>query len=85
MKFFRITIAYRLWLLVTMALVSLVAVGLTGLSASRDLSLKLAEVNGATIPKIKTLSDIRYAFEVQQKQLMLHISYTSERADGGYG
>ncbi|MBS1227277.1 MAG: methyl-accepting chemotaxis protein [Proteobacteria bacterium] len=78
MRFFRITIAHRLWLLVTMALVSLVAVGLTGLSASRDLSLKLAEVNGATIPKIKTLSDIRYAFEVQQKQLMLHISYTSE-------
>jgi methyl-accepting chemotaxis protein len=78
MKFFSITIARRLWLLVTIALLSLVAVGLTGLWLSRDLSLKLAEVNGATLPKVKTLGDIRYAFELQQKQLMLHISYTSE-------
>jgi methyl-accepting chemotaxis protein len=78
MRSFSITIAHRLWFLVTIALVSLIAVGLVGLSASSDLSAKLAEVNGVILPKVKTLSDIRYSFEVQQKQLMLHISYTSE-------
>jgi len=78
MKVSSVTIAHRLWLLVTIALLSLIGVGLTGLSVSRDLAQTLAEVNGFTLPKVKTLSDIRYAFEVQQKQLMLHISYTSE-------
>ena len=78
MKLFNVTIARRLWLLVAIALLALIAAGATGLSVSRDLSLKLAEVNGSTLPRVKTLSDIRFAFEVQQKQLMLHISYTSE-------
>jgi len=78
MKIFSVTIARRLWILVTIALVSLCAVGLTGLSVSQGLSAKLANVNDSTLPSVKTLSDLRYAFEVQQTQLMLHISYTSE-------
>lgn len=78
MKIFSITIARRLWILVTIALISLCAVGLTGLSVSQGLSAKLANVNDSTLPGVKTLSDLRYAFEVQQTQLMLHISYTSE-------
>lgn len=78
MKTFSITIARRLWILVSIALVSLCAVGLTGLSVSRGLSAKLANVNDSTLPSVKALSDLRYAFEVQQTQLMLHISYTSE-------
>ena len=78
MKIFSITIARRLWILVSIALVSLCAVGLTGLSVSQGLSAKLANVNDSTLPSVKTLSDLRYAFEVQQTQLMLHISYTSE-------
>ena len=78
MKLFNVTIARRLWLLVSIALLALIAVGVTGLSVSRGLALKLAEVNGSTLPRVKALSDIRFAFELQQKQLMLHISYTSE-------
>jgi len=78
MKIFSVTIARRLWILVTIALASLCAVGLTGLSVSQGLSAKLANVNESTLPSVKTLSDLRYAFEVQQTQLMLHISYTSE-------
>ncbi len=78
MKRVNITIARRLWLLVSVALIAMIAIGATGLSVSRGLALKLAEVNGSTLPRVKTLSDLRFAFEVQQKQLMLHISYTSE-------
>lgn len=78
MKIFNVTIARRLWILVTIALVSLCAVGLTGLSVSQGLSAKLSNVNESTLPSVKTLSDLRYAFEIQQTQLMLHISYTSE-------
>lgn len=78
MKRVNITIAGRLWLLVSVALIAMIAIGATGLSVSRGLALKLAEVNGSTLPRVKTLSDLRFAFEVQQKQLMLHISYTSE-------
>lgn len=78
MSIFSITIARRLWILVSIALVSLCLVGLTGLSVSQGLSAKLANVNDSTLPGVKTLSDLRYAFGVQQTQLMLHISYTSE-------
>ena len=78
MRFVNITIARRLWLLVSVALIAMIAIGATGLSVGRGLALKLAEVNGSTLPRVKTLSDLRFAFEVQQKQLMLHISYTSE-------
>lgn len=74
MKLPSLTIASRLWILVGIAVVILVSVGATGLSISRNLSSKLSEVNDRTIPRIKILSDIKYAFTDRQSALLLHLS-----------
>ena len=64
MRRFNITIARRLWLLVSVALVAMIAIGATGLSVSRGLALKLAEVNGSTLPRVKTLWQCLLVFNV---------------------
>ena len=75
MKFANLTVSMRLWLVVVIAVISLVVVGLAGVLSSRDLSSKLREVNEKSIPSLDALMSVQNALSVMQGQLLLHLTY----------
>ena len=75
MKNVNLTVAMRLWSMVAIAVISLVVVGLAGVVSTRDLSSKLRDVNGQTIPSLDALMSAQNALSVMQGQLLLHLTY----------
>ena len=75
MKITPLTVAMRLWLMVAIAVISLVVVGLAGVVSTRDLSSKLRDVNAQTIPSLDALMSAQNALSVMQGQLLLHLTY----------
>ncbi len=65
----------RLWLMVVIAVISLLVVGLAGVVSTRDLSSKLKEVNEKSIPSLDALMSVQNALSVMQGQLLLHLTY----------
>ena len=59
MKNFNMTVAKRLWLMVAIAVISLIVVGIAGVVSTRDLSSKLKEVNEGTIPSLDALTSVQ--------------------------
>ena len=75
MKIPSLTVAARLWLVVAIAVVSLVVVGVAGVVATRGLSAKLNEVNEKSIPSLDILSSVQNDLSQLQGQILLHLTY----------
>ena len=75
MKKPNLTVAARLWLMVAIAVVSLIVVGVAGVVATRGLSAKLNEVNEKSIPSLDILSSIQNDLSQLQGQILLHLTY----------
>ena len=75
MKIPNLTVAARLWLVVAIAVVSLVVVGVAGVVATRGLSAKLNEVNEKSIPSLDILSSVQNDLSQLQGQILLHLTY----------
>ena len=75
MKNFNMTVAKRLWLMVAIAVISLIVVGIAGVVSTRDLSSKLKEVNEGTIPSLDALTSVQNSLSLMQGQILLHLTY----------
>ncbi|MFT3848464.1 MAG: methyl-accepting chemotaxis protein [Propionivibrio sp.] len=75
MKNFNMTVANRLWLMVAIAVISLIVVGIAGVLSTRDLSSKLRSVNEETIPALDALASVQNALSLMQGQILLHLTY----------
>ena len=75
MKNFNMTVAKRLWLMVAIAVFSLIVVGVAGVVSTRDLSGKLKEINEETIPSLDALTSVQNALSLMQGQILLHLTY----------
>jgi methyl-accepting chemotaxis protein len=69
------TVAMRLWMMVAIAVISLIVVGIAGVVATRDLSSKLREVNEKSIPALDALMSVQNSLSLMQGQLLLHLTY----------
>ena len=75
MKKISLTVSMQLWLMVAIAVVSLIVVGLAGVMSTRELSNKLKEVNEQSIPGLDALMSAQNSLSVMQAQLFMHLTY----------